>query len=143
VAKLDVFADTSGWLSAFVHTEPHHSTAADYLRKWRRERRRVVTTNYVITELAALYVNRIRSPRAQQVNTIETIRSADWVEVIVVDATLDLEGWDLFKARPDKSWSLVDCVSFVIMQQRGITDALTEDHHFEQAGFVSLLRPNS
>jgi uncharacterized protein len=140
VAKAEVFADTSGWLNAFVNTEPHHFVAAEQLRKWRRDRTRVVTTNYVITELAALYVNRIRSPRAEQVSTIETIKQADWVEVVVVDATLDLEAWNLFKARPDKSWSLVDCVSFTIMQQRGIAVALTEDHHFEQAGFVSLLK---
>ena len=141
MAKADVFADTSGWLNAFVRTEPQHAAAAEYLRKWQRERTRVITTNYIITELAALYVNRIRSPRAEQINTIDTIKSADWVEVVVVDVRLDQEGWNLFKSRHDKKWSLVDCVSFVIMRQRGLTDALTEDHHFEQAGFVRLLRP--
>jgi predicted nucleic acid-binding protein len=101
VAKTEVFVDTSGWLNAFVRSEPHYTVAAEYLRTWRRERTRVVTTSYIITELVALYVNRIRSPRAEQVKTIETIRTADWVEVVVVDSTLDQEGWNLFKARPD------------------------------------------
>ena len=76
MAETEVFADTSGWLNAFVHTEPQHAAAAEYLRKW-QERTRVITTNYIITELAALYVNQIRSPRAEQINTIDTIKSAD------------------------------------------------------------------
>ena len=46
----------------------------------------------------------------------------------------------MFAARPDKDWSLTDCISFVVMQERNIQDALTADHHFEQAGFVALLK---
>jgi uncharacterized protein len=62
------------------------------------------------------------------------------VEIVHIDPALDAEAWDLLKARADKEWSLVDCASFVIMQHRGITQALTTDHHFEQAGFVRLLK---
>jgi uncharacterized protein len=47
---------------------------------------------------------------------------------------------DLYDARPDKQWSLTDCISFVVMQGHGLTDALTGDHHFEQAGFRALLK---
>jgi uncharacterized protein len=46
----------------------------------------------------------------------------------------------LYERRPDKSWSLTDCISFVVMQRDGISEALTGDHHFEQAGFVRLLK---
>jgi predicted nucleic acid-binding protein len=49
-------------------------------------------------------------------------------------------GVELFRTRRDKEWSLTDCISFLVMQQRGISDALTHDHHFEQAGFTILLR---
>jgi hypothetical protein len=49
-------------------------------------------------------------------------------------------GIELYTSRPDKDWSLTDCISFVVMQDRGITDALTGDHHFEQAGFRALLK---
>jgi len=45
----------------------------------------------------------------------------------------------LYQNRPDKNWSLTDCISFVVMQEHGITEALTADRHFEQAGFVPLL----
>ena len=50
------------------------------------------------------------------------------------------EGVRLYVARPDKDWSLTDCISFVVMRERGITEALTGDRHFEQAGFVALLK---
>ena len=63
-------------------------------------------------------------------------------EVTLVPASADLwrGGIALFAARPDKDWSLTDCISFVVMQERSITDALTADHHFEQAGFMALLK---
>jgi predicted nucleic acid-binding protein len=49
-------------------------------------------------------------------------------------------GLDLYDARPDKEWSLTDCISFIVMQDHGTYEALTGDHHFEQAGFVALLK---
>jgi len=60
--------------------------------------------------------------------------------VVHIDPDLDAEAWALFRRYTDKQWSLVDCASFVVMRQRGITDALTTDRHFEQAGFRRLLR---
>jgi uncharacterized protein len=48
--------------------------------------------------------------------------------------------WQLLASRQDKAWSLVDCSSFVTMQQNKITEALTNDHHFEQTGFIRLLK---
>ena len=61
---------------------------------------------------------------------------------VVVPAETDLfrRGLDLYHNRPDKEWSLTDSISFVVMKDRGLTEALTGDHHFEQAGFVALLR---
>jgi predicted nucleic acid-binding protein len=53
---------------------------------------------------------------------------------------LNDEAWQLLKARSDKEWSLADCSSFVVMNRRSITDALTTDRHFEQAGFQRLLK---
>jgi len=68
------------------------------------------------------------------------VRTSSYVEVIHVDPQLDEQAWQLLAKRQDKDWSLVDCTSFVVMQQRGITEALTTDHHFEQAGFIRLLK---
>jgi predicted nucleic acid-binding protein len=135
----EVFGDTSGLLAAFVATETEHLKAATLIRQWSGDGTRLVTTNYILTELVALYVSRIRTPRAQQVLTIERLKTSAWVEIVHVTSELDALAWQLFASRPDKAWSLVDCSSFVLMHQRGIVLALTSDHHFEQAGFPILL----
>jgi predicted nucleic acid-binding protein len=75
-----------------------------------------------------------------QIQLLSAIRGDSSVEVVAVDPTLETESWQLWESRPDKEWTLVDCTSFVVMQRRKLTDALTTDHHFEQAGFVRLLK---
>ncbi len=68
------------------------------------------------------------------------MKASPHVEIVHVDAALDQAAWNLLEQRPDKEWSLVDCSSFVLMRQRGIVQAWTHDHHFEQAGFTRMLR---
>lgn len=62
------------------------------------------------------------------------------MQIVPASQALFRSGFDLFARRPDKEWSLVDCLSFVVMKQRRLKDALTTDHHFEQTGFRALLR---
>jgi len=62
------------------------------------------------------------------------------VKIFEAEKQLFEAGFALFRDRPDKEWSLTDCISFVVMKQEGLTEALTRDHHFEQAGFKSLLK---
>ena len=62
------------------------------------------------------------------------------VEIVPADTHLFKRGVDLFEQRQDKEWSLTDCLSFVVMRDKGITEALTGDKHFEQAGFVAILK---
>ena len=62
------------------------------------------------------------------------------VNVEFIDSARDAVAWNLWLARPDKDWTLVDCASFIIMQQQRLTEALSTDHHYEQAGFVRLLK---
>ncbi|MBM3238774.1 PIN domain-containing protein [Candidatus Poribacteria bacterium] len=136
----EVFADTAGWANFFIRTEPYHRKAVELMRRWRQQGRRIVTTNYVLSELVALFTSPLRLPRHLLVRYIETIKNASYVGIIHVDKELDTAAWTLLKERLDKEWTLVDCASFVMMQQRGITEAFTTDHHFEQAGFVRLLK---
>ena len=136
----EVFVDTSGWANFFICTEPHHAKAVELMTQWRRQNGHIVTTNYVLGELVALFTSPLRVPRSTILDCIQTIRAQIWVEVVHIDPSLDEAAWQLFENRLDKEWSLVDCASFVVMQQRGLTDALTTDHHFEQAGFIQLLK---
>ena len=136
----EVFADTSGWANAFVNTEPYHTQASTLVKQCQQNNRRVVTTNYVLSELIPLLTRRLRVPRERGLHYIKTLRSVDWIEIVHIDEGLDQEAWKLLAERLDKQWSLVDAASFVVMQERGLTEALTEDHHFEQAGFIRLLK---
>jgi predicted nucleic acid-binding protein len=64
----------------------------------------------------------------------------DYVEILYIDKATDNLAWQLCKSRLDKACSLVDCTSFIVMQQLEILETLTTDHHFEQAGFIRLLK---
>jgi predicted nucleic acid-binding protein len=101
---------------------------------------RLVTTAWVLMELANTLS--MRHTRAGFVNTFDALRSNPMAVVLGPDQRLYDKGVELYRARPDKDWSLTDCISFVVMQERKMTDALTGDHHFEQAGFRALLKTN-
>jgi uncharacterized protein len=135
----NLFADTSGWASLFDARQPKHSEATQLFIQFRQQQINLVTTNYVIAELVALLHSPLRLPRPQIFQIVDSLKSTDYLEIIHVDLTTDTAAWNLCKSRPDKAWSLVDCTSFVIMQQLGIQTVLTTDRHFEQAGFIRLL----
>ncbi|WP_199326762.1 type II toxin-antitoxin system VapC family toxin [Nostoc sp. FACHB-888] len=100
----------------------------------------MVTTNYVVIELVALLNSPLRVPRPQLFKYVEAVRTAPYINLIYIEPTIDSAAWELLKTREDKAWSLVDSTSFIIMQQLGIKEALTTDKHFEQAGFIRLLK---
>lgn len=135
----EVFADTSGWASSFIKSEHDYAKASELMRGWQQQNRRVVTTNYVLSELVVLFT-RFRLDRERVLDYIKSIRSNPLFEVVHIDKALDAEAWRLLENRLDKAWSLVDAVSFIVMKNRGITEALTTDRHFEQAGFTQLLK---
>ncbi len=78
--------------------------------------------------------------RAAAIQLLESLETDPDVEVVLLTNSLYKLAFNLFKQRKDKEWGLVDCVSFIVMQDRKITDALTTDIHFQQAGFRVLLR---
>ena len=135
-----VFADTSGWASLFVSTELYHHQASQHFAQFRQDQQTIVTSNYVIAELVALFNSPLQLPRNKLFQYVEAIKTASYVELIYVNSEIDELAWALLKNRRDKNWSLVDATSFIIMQQFNIQIALTTDHHFEQAGFMRLLK---
>jgi predicted nucleic acid-binding protein len=136
----ELFCDTSGWGNLVDPTQPYHNLATKLYRSARDNHQGVITTNYVITELVALFTSPLRIPRSTTIAFIETLKSSPYIEVIHIDRSLDQESWELLANRQDKVWSLVDCSSFTVMRQRNISEALTTDHNFEQAGFSRLLK---
>lgn len=135
-----MFVDTAGWAAIADSRQTYHAQAAARLRQARISGSRLITTNFVLAELTALLTSPIRMSRPKQITFLTAIRSAAWVEVVHIDPARDAAAWKLWEARPDKDWSFVDCASFVVMQERSLMDALTSDHHYEQAGFIRLLK---
>jgi predicted nucleic acid-binding protein len=137
-----LFVDTAGWGNLVDISQPYHAEAATIYRTAKQQRREIVTTNYILTEVVALLTSPLRIPRPQIITFITGLKISPFVEIVHVDPTLDAQAWHLLTQRQDKAWSLVDCASFVLMQQRTISEALTTDQHFEQAGFIRLLKPS-
>ena len=129
-----VFADTFYFLALLNKHDEAHAKAVSYSGLIDK----LVTTEWVLIELAdGLASSRHRKVFVQ--TRQELIADAD-AQVISFEKQLYDEGIQLFHNRADKHWSLTDCISFVAMKRESITDALTGDHHFEQAGFVALLK---
>ena len=132
-----MFVDSSGWATYVDNRQLFHAQAVQDMHDAWQQGRKVVTTSYVLTELTALLNRPLRMPRHQQIQFLDSIHNNPFVDVEFVDVARDQAAWRLWKARADKEWTLVDCV---VMQQCGLTEALTTDHHFEQAGFLRLLK---
>lgn len=133
-----IFVDTAGWGAYVDERESQHRAVVDILQNSARQGRRLVTTNYVLAELVALLSGHMHFPRARVLSAIDAIRASSLLDIVYISQTTDDEAWALLKARPDKAWSLVDAASFAVMRQHGMTEAITTDHHFDQAGFVRL-----
>ena len=133
-----VFADAGYWIALLNPLEMLHLQAKKLAQAHINVK--LITTELVLVELLNFYPaggSRIRNLAARYVAQLRQNRS---VEVIGLDSELFEKGRQLYATRPDKEWGMVDCVSFVVMQERGITDALAYDHHFQQAGFRALMR---
>ena len=81
-----------------------------------------------------------RSFKKQAAEIIADFLTSDEVEVVNLDATLFQKAFELYRTHTDKAWGMTDCVSFVVMRERGVTDALTSDKDFRQAGYNALMR---
>ena len=97
-----------------------------------------MTSAWVLTELGDALA--AAGSRGSFLAMLDTLRSDRMVTIVEPAPQLFEAGIQLYRSRPDKNWSLTDCTSFVVMKDRGITEALTADHHFEQAGFTALLK---
>lgn len=131
----ECFADAFYFLALTNPTDEAYVPASRFATQSRRS---IVTTTWVLTEVAdGLASGRNRALFAQLLAQLHRDPRASIVET--TDELFE-DGVRFYESRPDKQWSLTDCISFVVMQNHGLTDALTGDHHFEQAGFVALLK---
>jgi predicted nucleic acid-binding protein len=131
------FADTFYFL-ALLNSDDQANAAA--VRWASKPSGPLISTYWVLTEVA----DAMSAPanRHSALTLISGLRRNPTVEILPPNLDLFDRGLDFYARRPDKAWSLTDCISFVVMTDRGLTEALTGDHHFEQAGFRALLGPS-
>jgi predicted nucleic acid-binding protein len=132
-----VFADTVYWIAV---TSPHdqwHGLALAVSQTLKGIP--IVTTDEVLSEFLAHFCGHGQKVRQGAVRTVENIRSDPTVIIHPQSRQSFLDGFALYKARPDKEYSLTDCISMNAMRQEGITEVLTRDDHFAQEGFIRLL----
>jgi uncharacterized protein len=129
-----IFADTFYYLALVSREDATHSRAVALSRQLTG---RIVTTAWILTEVG----DALSAPRQRHVFRVlfDSLSTDERVTIVPPTKQLFEQGIDLYDSRPDKEWSLTDCISFVVMQQMQLSEALTGDHHFEQAGFRALL----
>jgi uncharacterized protein len=133
----EVLLDTNGWFALLNSADALHARAAQIWQEVAQDNRLLVVTDWVIAETGNGLARRKRRHRFAE--AVTHIQSSAWAEVVYVGPDLLERALQLYATHMDKAWGLVDCASFALMQERGITDAFTSDRHFQQAGFNCLL----
>ncbi len=130
-----LFADSHFFFAVLNPNDAAHAKATEFAGQHRGP---LVTTAWVLTEVAD---GLAATPRRQVFRRLLYDLEANKANLIVPANPETFEkGVELYDTRPDKHWSLTDCISFVVMSEEQISEALTGDRHFEQAGFTALLK---
>ena len=130
-----VFADSFHFLALLNQNDPAHARAViEHRRKWPG----MVTTDCVLLEVGDAFC----APRDREdfLALHDALPLDGRIKIVRLDRELFERGIERFRQRCDKDWPLTDCISFLVMEDAGLTEALTADQHFEQAGFKALLK---
>ena len=133
-----LFLDSAYVIALAQMSDQHHAKAVQLAASLLHGNTPLVTTRAVMLEIGAALAR--SKARLGAMSLIASLESSAFVEIIPLTEELSAQGWALFCERRDKEWSWTDCISFVVMKERGLKQSLTSDQHFEQAGFTALLR---
>jgi predicted nucleic acid-binding protein len=130
-----VFADTAFFVAGLNQRDEDHENAKRLAMDYAGQ---VFTSYWVLLEVANYFAASLNRETAGKL--IDSVLADPEVECIQPHANTFTDGLKLYRDRPDKNWSLTDCISFNLMRERGVLEALSSDHHFEQAGFRVLMK---
>jgi uncharacterized protein len=131
------FVDASGWIALVNRNDGLHEQAVRLFQQRLDEGRGLVTSSVVLLEVGNWLSSIPLRPLASRL--LERIEHSQRIEVVELTSELCRKGWQLYGQRADKEWGPIDCISFIIMQERNLLEALTGDRHLQQAGFSALL----
>jgi|SRR5918911_1862908 predicted nucleic acid-binding protein len=126
-----IFVDTSFVIALINGKDQYHQQAEALSYKF--ESSQLITTDAVLLEIGNALA---RDFRKEAVAVIRVLRNSKKVKVVEIDEKLFAKGLEIYEKRDDKTWGLVDCISFIVMGESGITEVLTFDRDFERAGFI-------
>lgn len=132
------FLDTAFTIALISPKDVFHEKAMELANQVKENRIHLVTTRAVIIEIGNALSK--EGMRKSAVALIESLESDETITIVPVTEEIYKEAFKLFRSRLDKEWGLTDCISFAVMKKHGIVNALTTDIHFQQAGFVPLMR---
>ena len=137
----EVFLDPAYAIALSSHNDQFHTRAVELAEWLRATGMRLVTSRAVLVEIG----NALSKPRHRPtaVKLLYALEMDPNIEIVPLSEKVYLQAFQLYRERLDKEWGLTDCISFVVMRERGIDDALTTDEHFQQRGFRALLRESS
>ena len=130
-----VFADAFYFVARLNRRDQHHERVLQFSRDFRA---RILTSDWVLMEVADALAE--SESRSRVRDFILHLRQSAACEIVPASREWLDRALELYHQHADKEWTLTDCVSFVIMRERKVTEALTGDKHFEQAGFVDLFK---
>jgi uncharacterized protein len=125
-----IFVDTSFIVALINERDQYHEQAVELADRY--DGQALILTDSILLEVANALS---RGYKQEAIQVIEEFLSSEDVEIVHVTIELFQQGFELYKTRQDKTWGLVDCISFVVMHDRNLSIALTFDQHFLQAGF--------
>ena len=131
-----VFLDTGYVIALEAADDQHHDVAVQHWRGFTTQLPPLATTSYVFDEVVTFFNSRNQHAKAGEIGN-RLLRSPT-VQLVHVNEALFYDAWRYFTQHSDKSYSLTDCVSFIVMERLGIRTALAFDQHFVQAGFKKL-----
>lgn len=132
-----LFVDTAYVYAIISPRDQWHAKAVLWQEKLIAEKRPLIVTEFVLIEIAdGLAAVNYRQTALQ---TVRLFHKSPLVEIVPATSDLFLQALTLYEQRPDKDWGLTDCASFVVMDENNLSEALTADDHFRQAGFKALL----
>ena len=123
----EAFIDTSFVVALINQRDQYHVQAVELASQF--DKKSLVTTDAVLLEIGNALA---RNFKEASIHLIEYFLTSDEVEIIPLNTQLFAQAFELYRSRLDKSWGLIDCVSFVVMRDLGLTESLTADNHFEQ-----------
>lgn len=134
----EAFLDTAYAIALSSPNDLFHIRAISLAERLESTGVRLITTRAVLVEIGNSLSR--RRYRSAAIELLDAIESDPNIRIVSVSEPLYLRALELYRERLDKEWGLTDCISFLVMQDYGITDALTTDVHFEQAGFRAMMR---